>query len=229
MPYRRRYTRRTRRYRRRAGRGTISRLRTAIKRVQRQGSQIVWLHRQLEEIPITGGATGALPMANAVSYKIHRLNACGPVFGTATSDLESNTLRHRRTRLHVRFNVNTEYDFVTYHMVILRLRPAATALYDVANGNLLTANFVPDLHYVRNTTGGNTDVTNYMWNPQYFKVIWQKRYSTVLAMPGGDAVPDLSDNIRGFTWQKTFSFNKPYYFTNPAGNAVALPGTPKVT
>lgn len=128
----------------------------------------------------------------------------------------------------MRFSAHNEYNLIKYQFFIIRLRPAATALYDVANGNLLTANFVNDLHYVRNAAGNN-DVTNLMLNPLYFKVIWSKRFETALTAPGGDAVPDFSGENKGYTWQKTFSFTKPYYFSNPAGDAIALPGTPKVT
>ena len=146
----------------------LKKVMTAIKKVQKQGSQIIWLRNRLVPTPI-GDATYSAPFF----YSINNLNDSGPIFGTTAADLDSETYYHRRTRLQVKFNANTEADASNYTIMLVRLTKYAIDRYSLSNGGL--NNLTADLHYTVNPGGGTpgtiSQASMFMLNPKFFQVL----------------------------------------------------------
>lgn len=90
---------RRRRPRRRFARRAIRSIHRRITRVARMGSQIVWLRRQITPVHLTAMTTNFGQTSQFYQYHPHTMTALTETFGTAATDMDSNSLRHRHTTI----------------------------------------------------------------------------------------------------------------------------------
>lgn len=225
MPYRRRLRRRFGRRRAYRRRPTLRGLRTAVKRLRREGSQIVYLTNRVQASAV--GSTTGLSNTSPYFYHPHGLSLCTPLFGTTSADLSSNALTHRWTTIRVRFELNSEDDPTKFVMYFVRLTRYAQRLLNFSNGGLNA--LIPGTDFNDPATLTTNDVALLSLSPKYFKVLYRKAFDSKLSWFGTpDNTTVMTGQPRQYTWSKTFRIKKRYRMVNPDGNAVDLPCSPVV-
>lgn len=213
--------RRPRVIRRRKGmRKPMGKVMRAIRKVDRKGSQIIYLTNR---VPATAvGSTTGLSNTSPYFYHVNNLQVSTPCFGTVASDTEANKLYHRYTNIRVRFSLEGEDDPQKFTMFFVRMTKFAQRLLNFPSGalNALTSN----IDFIDPATLTTNDVGLLQLSPKYFKVLYRKTFDSKLSWFN---TPDNTTNMTGepsqYTWTKNFRIKSRYLMHNPDGDAVDLP------